>query len=145
MAVPQRGSILSHPEICNRTPDIASPTVCYRGFAIPLTNEEIADYIDKLYPGLNDLLVEEKMLGFKKEYRKAVPEGIEPRVARLLVPILGQGMWPCLGVVIATNISEEDRNRAKEVDPPLIKQLQANLATTNAPGWFRIVSNFDLF
>ncbi|KAH6916575.1 hypothetical protein BKA70DRAFT_1394677 [Coprinopsis sp. MPI-PUGE-AT-0042] len=141
-AIPERGNILTHLDVCVQTPELAGPTVCCRAYAIPLMDEDIEEFIDKLYPDYTDLLTQEKMIGFTKEFDEFVPEGILPRIAKLLVPIKGKGIWPCIGVVIATNMTEEDRERAK-VDPQLIKKLQENLGVTNAPGWFRIINSFD--
>ncbi|KAH6901070.1 hypothetical protein BKA70DRAFT_1524704 [Coprinopsis sp. MPI-PUGE-AT-0042] len=142
-ALPEQGKIHDHPTVCLRIPDIAGATVHFSTFAISLMPEDIENFIDKGFPSHVDLLTKGKMVGVRSTTTKILPEGMQPRLAKMLIPIKKKGSYPCIAVVIAINMAEEDLDRAN-IGPQAIKKRQDDsLGVTDAPGWFRVINNFN--
>lgn len=70
-----------------------------------------------------------------------LPSQWEPRLANIVVTLGGRYYWEAMAVVIATNLYEDDRDKAK--DKELIEAIKAALDVKTDPGWYHPVRDSD--
>jgi hypothetical protein len=76
----------------------------------------------------------QSVMNFQKSVGGYLPPEVN-RVTYLDVPVKGYSSMVMLGIVIATNLSEEDMALAKR--PDLVKRVQRLLQIDTPPAWYR--------
>ncbi|KAG2018433.1 hypothetical protein CC2G_007862 [Coprinopsis cinerea AmutBmut pab1-1] len=126
--------------VCLREPPLwtANPyKITPKAFAIPLMYADMILFVEKHLPD-DKSDDHEKQDIFLARYYEFFPPELD-RLAFLIVPLKGQNggrvLWEPIGLVVGTNLSEEDMEQARNED--LIKQAQEILGVKTCPAWYR--------
>ncbi|EAU83315.1 hypothetical protein CC1G_10756 [Coprinopsis cinerea okayama7 len=119
---------LEEPPLYTSNPRKVHPKV----FAIPLTSSDIIRFMDKHLPGDKSNAMEQHRV-FLDRFWEFTPDGVD-RVAFIIVPLRNGARWEPLGLVIGSNLDEEDMQQAR--NEALVKEAQEILQVKTPPAWY---------
>ncbi|KAJ2936175.1 hypothetical protein H1R20_g919, partial [Candolleomyces eurysporus] len=129
---PFQGALVPPPIACENPAKGISHLV--RVFAIPLHPKRMQDFVTENLPSLaKGLDGSGKLDLFCDWVGDFLPPGLKPELAFIVVPVKRNVLWETVGVVLANNCSEEEREKAKDED--MIKEVQKRLGVVTRPGW----------
>ena len=126
------GHCLEEPPLCIRDKHGAMPWC--KMYAIPVHNDEMEAFVDRWLPDFAHVTPTNKALLFTDWVRTFLPREWEPIIGTALIPMGYGRVWEAICVVIGSNLSEEDRQKAKNRD--LIDKVKEALGIQRDPGWY---------
>ncbi|EAU83319.1 hypothetical protein CC1G_10760 [Coprinopsis cinerea okayama7 len=119
---------LKEPPLYTSNPGKVHPKV----FAIPLLTSDILRFMNKFLPKDRSNNVDKHYV-FTERFWEFTPDGVD-RLAYIVVPLKEGRLWYPLGLVIGSNLNEEDMQQAR--DEALVKQVQEILEVKTQPAWY---------
>jgi hypothetical protein len=109
-----------------------------RAFSIPLLQEDMAAYMDRHFPDIEEESHDlDKGIMFYELLSEILRDAWERRLAHVLVPIRGGFVWETAPIVIATNKMEEDLKGAD--GPELFRKIQRIIGVQTEAAWYMAV------